>query len=74
MENKEKITLGNIVNILITLFCLFLTIGNSIAGWWYLSYIGFSMKQLMINILVSSLTLFYICMVFTKVFIIKINK
>jgi hypothetical protein len=74
VEMKVEIKNTGMLNILSTLFCLFLMIVNSITGWWYLSYSGFSVKQLLINVLVSSLTLFYIWIVFTKVFIIKINK
>jgi type II secretory pathway predicted ATPase ExeA len=39
-----------------------------------LSHFGFSVKQLFINILVSSSTLFMIWMIFTKIFSIKINR
>ena len=74
IEMKVEVKNTGMLNILSTLFCLFLMIVNSITGWWYLSYSGFSVKQLLINVLVSSLTLFYIWIVFTKVFIIKINK
>jgi len=74
MKIEGKITLGGIAYVLFILFCLFLTIGSSIGGWWYLSHFGFSVKQLFINILVSSSTLFMIWMIFTKIFTIQIKK
>ena len=74
MKIEGKITLGGILYVLFILFCLFLMIGNSIGGWWFLSHIGFSIKQLLINILVSSATLFMVWVIFTKIFIIKINR
>jgi hypothetical protein len=74
MKIEGKITLGGIAYVLFILFCLFLTIGSSIGGWWYLSHFGFSVKQLLINILVSSSTLFMIWMIFTKIFTIQIKK
>jgi hypothetical protein len=74
MKIEGKITLGDILYTLFILFCLFLTIGSSIGGWWYLSHFGFSVKQFLVNILVSSSTLFMIWMIFTKIFIIKINR
>ena len=74
MKIEGKITLGGILYVLFILFCLFLTIGSSIGGWWLLSHIGFSVKQLLINILVSSSTLFMVWVIFTKIFIIKINR
>jgi hypothetical protein len=74
MKIEGKITLGGILYVLFILFCLFLTIGSSIGGWWFLSHFGFSIKQLLINILVSSATLFMVWVIFTKIFIIKINR
>lgn len=68
-----KITKGDILYILFILFCLLLMIGNSVGGWWYLSHFGFSIKQLLINILVSSSTLFMIWAIFTKIFVITIR-
>ena len=73
MKIEGKITLVDILYTLFILFCLFLTIGSSIGGWWYLSHIGFSIKQLLINILVSGSTLFMFWVIFTKIFIIKIH-
>jgi hypothetical protein len=74
MKIEGQITLDGILYTLFILFCLFLTIGSSISGWWYLSHFGFSVKQFLVNILVSSSTLFMIWMIFTKIFIIKINR
>ena len=74
MKIESKITLSDILYVVFILFCLFLTIGSSIGGWWYLSDIGFSVKQLLINILVSSSALFMVWVIFIKIFIIKINR
>ena len=74
MKIEGKITLGDILYVLFILLCLFLMIGSSIGGWWFLSHFGFSLKQLLINILVSSSTLFMGWVIFTKIFIIKINR
>jgi len=74
MKIEGKITLGDMLYTLFILFCLFLTIGSSIGGWWFLSHFGFSVKQFIINILVSSSTLFMIWIIFTKILIIKINR
>jgi len=71
MKIEAKITLGSILYVLFILFCLFLTIGYSIGGWWYLSYFGFNIKQLLVNILTSSSTIFFIWIIFTKIFVIK---
>jgi hypothetical protein len=74
MKIEGKITLGGILYTLFILLCLFLMIGSSIGGWWFLSHFGFSVKQFIINILVSSSTLFMIWIIFTKILIIKINR
>ena len=74
MKIEGKITLSDIFYILFILFCLFGSIFSSIGGWWFLLHFGFSIKQLLINIIVSSSTLFIIWLIFTKIFIIKINK
>ena len=74
MRIEGKITIGDILYVLFILFCLFLSSGSSIGGWWYLLHFGFSVKQLLINILVSSSTLFMVWVIFTKIFIIKINR
>ena len=74
MRIEGKITMSDILYVLFILFCLFLSSGSSIGGWWYLLHFGFSVKQLLINILVSSSTLFMVWVIFTKIFIIKINR
>ena len=74
MRIEGKITLGGILYVLFILFCLFLTIGSSIGGWWFLSRFGFSIKQLLINLLVTSSTILMIWVIFTKIFVIKIKN
>ena len=71
---EGKITMSDILYVLFILFCLFLSISSSISGWWYLSQFGFSLKQLLINILVSSSTLFMFWMVFKYILVFKINR
>lgn len=68
---EGKITIGDILYVLFILFCLFLSTGSSIGGWWYLLQFGFSVKQLLINILVSSSTLFMFWMVFKYMLVFK---
>ena len=74
MTIEGKITMGDILYVLFILCCLFLLAGSSIGGWWYLSHFGFSLKQLLINILVSSSTLFMFWMVFKYMLVFKINR
>ena len=74
MKIEGKITIWDIVYIVYILFFLFLMISNSVGGWLYISHFGFSIKQLLINILVTSSTLFMIWIVFTKILIFKIRK
>ena len=74
MRIEGKITMSDILYVLFILFCLFLSTGSSIGGWWYLLHFGFSVKQLLINILVSSSTLFMFWMVFKYMLVFKINR
>ena len=74
MRIEGKITMGDILYVLFILCCLFLLTGSSIGGWWYLSHFGFSLKQLLINILVSSSTLFMFWIIFKYMLVFKINR
>jgi hypothetical protein len=74
MKIEGKVTIGDVAYILFILICLLYSIISSIAGWWYINYIGFTIKQLIVNLIVSSSTLIFIWVVFKYIFVFKFKK
>jgi hypothetical protein len=74
MKVEGKIKIGDVAYILLILICLLFMIISSIGGWWYMNYTGFTPKQLIINLIVSSSTLFMIWVIFNYIFIFKIKR
>jgi len=77
---KVKLTLGDAIyrprkrRIILIFLCMLSLIVNSICGWWYIYQQGFSIKQLLINLVVTSATAFWIWALFKYIFIIEIKK
>jgi hypothetical protein len=74
MKIEGKIKIGDVAYILLILICLLFMIISSIGGWWYMNYTGFTIKQLIINLIVSSSTLFMIWVIFNYILIFKIKR
>jgi hypothetical protein len=74
MMIKSKITISDVIYITFTVLCLLLLICNTIACWLYINHQGFSTKQFLINLLVTSATVFYSWIVFKYILIIKIKR
>lgn len=74
MELRVKITIVDILFIFLIFFCLLVSMANAVGGWWFMSHVGFTVKQLLINLIVTSSALFMTYIVFKYVFVIKINK
>jgi uncharacterized membrane protein len=74
MMIKSKITIGDVIYITFMFICLLSLITNTIAGWWFINNVGFSTKQFLINLLVTSATIFYIWALFKYILIIKIKR
>ena len=71
---KVKPTPGDVIYITFVILCMLSLIVNSICGWWYIYQQGFSIKQLLINLLVTSATIFWMWVAFKYIFIIEIKK
>jgi hypothetical protein len=71
---KVKLTLGDAIYITFMFLCMLSLIVNSICGWWYIYQQGFSIKQLLINLVVTSATAFWVWALFKYIFIIEIKK
>jgi uncharacterized membrane protein len=71
---KVKLTLGDVIYITFMFFCMLSLIVNSICGWWYIYHQGFSIQQLLINLVVTSATIFWMWAAFKYIFIIEIKK
>ena len=71
---KSKITIGDVIYITFMLICLLSLITNTIVCWWFINNVGFSTKQFLINLLVTSVTIFYIWALFKYILIIKIKR
>jgi hypothetical protein len=74
MMIKSKITIGDVIYITFMLICLLSLITNTIVCWWFINNVGFSTKQFLINLLVTSVTIFYIWALFKYILIIKIKR
>jgi hypothetical protein len=71
---KSKITIGDVICITFMFICLLSLITNTIACWWFINNVGFSTKQFLINLLVTSATAFYIWFFLKYILIIKIKR
>ena len=71
---KSKITIGDVIYITFMFICLLSLITNTIVCWWFINNVGFSTKQFLINLLVTSVTIFYIWALFKYILIIKIKR
>jgi type VI protein secretion system component VasK len=71
---KTKITISDVIYITFTVLCLLSLITNTVACWWFIHHVGFSTKQFLINLLVTSATIFYIWALFKYILIIKIKR
>jgi hypothetical protein len=74
MKIEGKITLGDILYVIFILFCLLSMTANSFIGWCYIMNIEFSIKQLILNLIVSIVTIFMFWMVFKYILVFKINR
>jgi uncharacterized membrane protein len=71
---KVKLTLGDVIYVTFMFLCSLILIINTIFGWWYINHVGFSLKQLCINLVVSLSTIWWFRMAFKYIFIIEIKK
>ena len=73
MKIEGKITFLDAILIIINILLIGVMVGVALGGWWYLIYIEFTIKQLLINVLITSSVSFVAWVFFTKMFVIKIK-
>lgn len=73
MKIEGKISLLDVILIIINISLIAIMVAIALGGWWYLIDIEFTIKQLLINILITLSVSFVIWVFFTKMFVIKIK-
>ena len=71
---KVKLTFGDVIYVTFMFLCSLSLVVNTVCSWWYMNHVGFSLKQLFINLVVTSATAFWFWVAFKYIFIIEIKK